>query len=78
MPVQLIIQLLVTFGPEAIDGITKLIALFESNGAVTSAQWATLSTSLTQTAQDRTRAQLVAAGIALDSPQAVAMLALAK
>ena len=76
MPASLIISLLTTFGPDAVKLITALIAKWESNGSVTSAEWAALSASLTQTAKDRMTAKLIAAGIDPASPQGVAMLAL--
>ena len=78
MPIALIVQLLTTFGPGAVQLITSLIAKWETNGTVTAAEWATLTASLTQTAQSRMLAQLTAAGIDPASPQGVAMLALAK
>ena len=76
MPVSLIISLLTTFGPSAVNLITTLIQKWETNGNVTSAEWAALSVSLTQTAKDRMKVQLVAAGIDPVSPQGVALLAL--
>jgi len=76
MPVSLIISLLTTFGPSAVQLITALIAKWETNGSVTSAEWAALSLALTQTAKDRMKAQLIAAGIDPASPQGVALLAL--
>lgn len=76
MPVSLIIALLTAFGPSAVQLITALIAKWETNGAVTPAEWAALSAALTQTAQDRMKLQLVAAGIDPASPQGVALLAL--
>ena len=76
MPVSLIIALLTTFGPSAVQLITALIAKWETNGSVTSAEWAALSASLTQPAKDRMRLQLIAAGIDPASPQGIAMLAL--
>ena len=78
MPVSLIISLLTTFGPSAVQLITALIAKWETNGSVTSAEWVALSASLTQTAKEPDEAlQLIAAGIDLASPQAIALLALA-
>jgi sensor domain CHASE-containing protein len=76
MPVSLIITLLTTFGPSAVQLITSLINKWETNGTVTAAEWATLSASLTQTAKDRMKLQLTAAGIDPASPQGVALLAL--
>lgn len=76
MPVALIITLLTTLGPPAVQLITALIAKWETNGAVTSAEWSTLSAALAQTAKDRMKLQLTAAGIDPSSPQGVALLAL--
>lgn len=78
MPITLIISLLTTFGPSAVNLITTLISKWETNGAVTSAEWATLTTSLNQTALQRMTAQLTAAGIDPNSAQGQAMLALTK
>jgi len=78
MSATLIVTLLTIFGPSAINLITGLIEKINTNGEVTAAEWATLTESLNQTATDRMKAQLTAAGIALDSPQAVALLALVK
>ncbi len=72
-----IIQLLVTFGPSAIQLIDTLITKVQTKGDVSAAEWAALSSDLRRTAKDRMAAQLQAAGIALDSPQAIALLAAA-
>jgi sensor domain CHASE-containing protein len=77
MPITLIVSLLTTFGPGAVQLITTLIAGWESNQTITQAQWAALAASLNQTAHDKMLAQLAAAGIDPASPQGVAMLALA-
>jgi len=77
MPLSVIITLLTTFGPGAVQLITTLIASWDSNVTITPAQWATLVASLNQTAHDKMLAQLAAAGIDPASPQGVAMLALA-
>lgn len=78
MPASIIIQLIVTFGPGAIALIDQLITLAENKGAVTAAQWTTLSASLKQNATDVMTAQLTAAGISLTSAEGAAMLALTK
>lgn len=78
MEAQLILSLISTFGPPAINLVTGLIAKAQTNGIVTADEWATLTASLNISAQDRMRANLVAAGIDLSSPQAVSLLALAK
>ena len=78
MPIALIVQLLTTFGPSAVQLISTLISTWESNGIVTAAQWTTLAASLTLTAQDQMKKQLLAAGIDPTSPQGIAMLNLAK
>ena len=68
--------MLTTFGPSAVQLITALIDKWETNSTVTAAEWATLSAALTQTAKDRMKLQLIAAGIDPASPQGVALLAL--
>ncbi len=78
MPIATIIQLLETFGPSAVQLITSLINKWESNEAVTSAEWATLVASLNLTAQDQMKSMLVKAGIDPTSTQGVAMLNLTK
>jgi uncharacterized membrane protein YebE (DUF533 family) len=78
MPVSLIISLLTTFGPSAVQLITALIAKWETDGSVTAAEWATLVASLNQSAKDRMTAKLISAGIDPTSPQGIAMLALAQ
>lgn len=78
MPAQLIVQLLATFGPSAVNLVDTLITQWKSNADVTPEQWSALSASLKQTAQDRMKAQLVSAGVDLNSPAAQAMLLLAK
>ena len=78
MPVSLIISLLTTFGPSAVQLITALIAKWDTDGSVTAAEWATLVASLNQSAKDRMTAKLIAAGIDPTSPQGIAMLALAQ
>jgi hypothetical protein len=78
MPVALIIQLLSTFGPSAVNLITALIAKWETQGSVSSVEWAALTASLSQSAQDRMKAALATAGIDPNSAQGQSMLALAK
>jgi hypothetical protein len=78
MPVSLIITLLTTFGPSAVNLVSALITKWETNGTVTAAEWANLTASITQTAQDHMKAQLTSAGIDPTSPQGTAMLALVK
>lgn len=77
MPVTLIVQLLATFGPSAVALIDKLIAKWETNGAVTAQEWAELRQLATQSAKDRMTAQLQAAGIDPASAQGQALLAAA-
>lgn len=77
MPIQLIVQLLATFGPSAVALIDKLIAKWETNGAVTAQEWTDIRAAAMQTAKDRMLAQLTAAGIDPASPQGVAFLAAA-
>lgn len=66
-------QLIVSIGMPAVE---KLISLWESKSAVTLAEFQSLRTQAQQTAKDRMTAMLNAAGIALDDPKAVALLAL--
>lgn len=75
MSAALIISLLETFGPDAINLIDGLIVKIETKGDVSSAEWATLRASGDQTAKDRMTAMLTQAGIALDSDQGKAFLA---
>lgn len=67
-----IANLIVTIGLPAAE---KLWNLVTTNTAPTQADWDTLKALANQTAKDRMTAQLKAAGIALDSPQAIALLA---
>lgn len=78
MPAALIVQLLTIFGPSAISLIDSLITKWENNGSVTAAEWSDLAASLKLSAQDHMKARLAVAGIALDSPQGVALLAATK
>ena len=78
MPVTLIVSLLTTFGPSTVALVTSLIQKWETNGTVSAAEWATLTTSLQQNAQSRMLAALKSAGIDPASPQGVAMLNLAQ
>lgn len=75
MSVTAIIALLEEFGPPAIGLITKLIALAESKGTVSSAEWASLTAQLNMSAHDLMLARLIAAGVDPASPQGVALLA---
>lgn len=70
-----IATLIETFGPEAIKLVDGLIVKIETKGDVSATEWAALRASGTQTAKDRMTAMLQQAGVALDSPQAVALLA---
>ena len=77
MGIAQIIQLLITFGPSAVQLIDQIYAKFQNKSDVTAAEWAELRVFASQSAQDRMKAQLLAAGVDLNSPQAVALLALA-
>jgi hypothetical protein len=75
----IIIQLIATYGPSAINLITQLIALAESNTTVTSSQWATLISSIaTTTAQTEMAKELAAAGIAPTDPRYIALVGATK
>jgi hypothetical protein len=56
----------------------KLWQKWTTGAMPTQADWDELDAITRQTAQDRMKANLTAAGIPLDSPQAQALLALAK
>ena len=67
-----IANLILTIGLPAAE---KLWSLVTTNTAPTQADWDTLKKLADQKAVDLMKAQLTAAGIALDSPQGVAMIA---
>lgn len=69
----MIAQLLLTYGPSAIALVEKLIATWSAKW--TQADIDALKALMNQTAADRMKAQLVAAGVPLDSPQALALIA---
>lgn len=75
MPWTVFIPLLIQYGfPLAEDLFNK----WTSGGNVTAADIADLKAKLQVTAQDQMKARLTAAGIPLDDPKAVALLALAQ
>lgn len=76
MPVSLIVTLIETLGPKALDLIDTLIAKWSTNGSVTAAEWATLSAMLKQSASDRMKLALTAQGIDPASAQGIALIAL--
>lgn len=70
-----IAQLIIQVGlPQA----EKIWSMVQAGGNASQAQWDELQAMTKQTAVDRMKAVLTQAGIPLDSPQAVALLALAK
>lgn len=73
---QLLVQLLVQFGPKAFDLAEQLIAKWNSTDPVTQADIDALRKLGQRTAKDAVVEALVRNGIALDSPQGVAILAL--
>lgn len=73
-----ILELIEEFGPSAIDLVTFLIAKVETNGSVSSTEWAAQITALKRTATDEMTDRLKAAGIDPASPQGVALLAATK
>lgn len=73
MPIELLVPLVTQVG---IPLATQLIALWESKGVVTAAQWASLIASTQVSAKQQMQNQLTAAGISLTDPHAVALLAL--
>lgn len=66
-------NLIVDIGMPAVE---RLISLWETKQAVTSAEFANLQSLANQTAQDRMKARLTAAGIDLNSDQAKVLLGL--
>lgn len=69
-----LIPLIISYG---LPYAEKLWSLWTSNTAPTQADFDALRSLASQTAQDRMKANLQAAGIALDSPQAIALINLA-
>jgi hypothetical protein len=67
--------LIEALGPPAIKLVDGLIVKIETKGNVSAAEWAALRASGDQTAKDRMTAMLNQAGVALDSPQGLSMLA---
>lgn len=78
MSAALIAQLLATFGPSAIQLITQLIALAESNTNVTAAQWQTLISSLQVPASTVATNALQNAGVDTSAPLPQAVINLTK
>jgi hypothetical protein len=79
MSAALIAQLIAAFGPSAIQLVGQLITLIESNAMVTSAQWATLVSSITaSTATTEMAKELQAAGIASTDPRYIALISATK
>lgn len=70
-----LIPLIVTYGPQGVALAEKLWKLWTSKAPPTQADFDSLRALANQSAADRLKVQLAAAGIALDSPQAVALLA---
>lgn len=73
---QIFIQLLVQFGPAAFDLAKKLIDKWNSTDPVTQADIDELKKLGTRSSRDALIEGLAKAGVALDSPQAIALLAL--
>ena len=71
-----LVSLLVQFGPSAFDLAKKLIEKWNSTDPVTAADIDELRKLGQRTSRDAVVESLVRAGIPLDSPQAVALLAL--
>lgn len=71
-----IISLLITFGPKGVDLAETIWKKWAAKTPPGPQDFADLRALLQQSATDKMKAQLTAAGIALDSPQAIALLAL--
>lgn len=67
--------LLITYGPQGIDLAEKLWTKWSTKAPVTAQDFTDLRAMVNQTAADRMKVQLTKAGIPLDSPQGVALLA---
>ena len=76
MTIAMLTQLLIQFGPKAFDLASALIAKWNSPDPVTVADIEELRKMGQRTPRDAVIDSLNRAGIPLDSPQAVAMLAL--
>lgn len=73
MPITLLVPLITQVG---IPLATQLISLWEKGGNVTAEQFASLIAQTQVSARTVMEQQLTKAGITIDSPQGVAMLAL--
>jgi hypothetical protein len=79
MSAALIASLIAQFGPEGITLVTQLIALIESNGTVSSAQWQSLISNISaSTAETEMAKELAAAGIAPTDPRYIALISATK
>lgn len=67
--------LLITYGPQGIDLAEKLWTKWSTKAPVTAQDFTDLRALVNQTATDRLKLQLTKAGIKLDSPEALALLA---
>lgn len=72
----MIAELMIKFGPSAFDLAKKLVEKWNSPDPVTMADIVELEKLGKRSARDAAIEALVRAGVALDSPQAVAILAL--
>lgn len=68
-----IVSLIVQVGWPAAQ---MLIAKAQQGGVVSAADWASLQDMINQSATDRMKLRIVAAGIPLDDPKAIALLGL--
>lgn len=78
MPIAAILALIQEFGPSAVDLVTFLISKFETNGAVTSAEWAAQITALKRTATDEMLDRLKANNVDPTSALGISLLAATK
>ena len=78
MSAEAILALIEEFGPTAIGLVEFLIKKIETGGMVSGDEWAAQIALLKRTATDEMTDRLKAAGIALDSPEAKALLAATK
>lgn len=75
MGAETIAQLIIQFGLPVAQAIYKKLT---SDTAITDTDWQELRDMASQTAEDRTKSILVAAGLSLEDPKAQAILALVK
>ena len=77
MSAALIAQLLVTFGPSAIQLIDTLIVKIEQGGTVSAAEWQAMTAQARVSAKDVLLQRITAAGLDPADPKVAALVAMA-